>query len=124
MKWMCYIARAVALIWAGWWIYFGVASAIFERFNLLGILIYATKPGLIFLVSAIIAWRWQVIGSIVLMLEGFLILIVYPVMYRHLSLSTIIFTLLTLALPPLTAGFLFLVSWRKLKMTEIPQNSA
>jgi hypothetical protein len=118
IKWMRYIGQALALIWAGWWIFFGVASGMDERLNLLGILIHATIPGLIFLVSAIIAWQWQVIGSIVLILEGLLIFIVYPVMFRHLSFLTIILTLLTLALPPLIAGFLLLVSWRKLKTME------
>ena len=59
-----------------------------------------------------------------LVLEGFIILVAYPFMYRHLSLSTIILTLLTLALPALIAGFLFLASWWKSKKSEIPQNSA
>ena len=51
-KRMRYIARALALILAGWWTFFGVASGIVEGLIPAGVLLYATMPGLIFLVSA------------------------------------------------------------------------
>ena len=113
-RWMRYVARALALIWAGWWTFFGLACGLGEGMSPAGVLLHAALPGLIFLVSAAIAWRWEAIGGIVLVLEGLLVFIAYPVMtYSRFPLSTIVFVLLTMALPPLAAGFLFLASWQK-----------
>ena len=62
-KWMRYVARALALIWAGWWTFFGLASGLAEGLSPAGVLLHATLPGLIFLVSAVITWRWEAIGG-------------------------------------------------------------
>ena len=68
-RWMRYIARVLALIWAGWWTFFGVACGLSEG---------VSPAGFCF----------------------------------TLHFSTIIFVLLTMALPPLAASFLFLASWK------------
>jgi len=112
--WMRYIARALALIWAGWWVLFGVASGIEEKLNPPGILIHSAVPGLIFLASVITAWRWESVGGVILLLEGLFVCIAYPTtMGKRFPLSTIFCVLVTMALPPLIAGLLFLVSRRK-----------
>ncbi|MFC1907985.1 hypothetical protein ACFLWD_02785 [Chloroflexota bacterium] len=124
-KWIHYIALALAVIWASWWIFFGLASSFVEELNLAGVLVHTTSPGLVFLVSTVIAWRWKAIGGIMLILEGLFLLIAYPVvMHNSFPSSTVVFMLLTMALPPLLAGPLFLISWRKSKTSGIPQNSA
>ena len=116
-KWICYIARVLALIWAGWWTFFGLASGLHEGLSPVGVLRYALLPGLVFLLSAVIAWRWETIGGIVLVLEGLFLFIWYPIRYSHFSPSLIISVLSALALPPLVAGFLFLASrWRSRKL--------
>ena len=123
-RWIRYIARALAMIWAGWWMYLGVASAFVEGLNLVEVLVRTTLPGLVFLVSAVIAWRWEAIGGVALVVESLLIFIAYPVMtYGSLPLSTVVFMLLTMGLPPLVAGSLFLVSRRRSKKSRMPQNS-
>lgn len=114
-KWLRYSALILALIWAGWWTFFGLASGIGEGSKPVGVLLHTAAPGLIFLASAVIAWRWERIGAIVLLVEGALILIGYPLLFRRFPLSTILFVLLTMALPPLVAGCLLLADWQKSK---------
>ncbi|NOU17593.1 MAG: hypothetical protein HOO91_08545 [Bacteroidales bacterium] len=107
-----YIAWAVALIWACWWIFFSLASGIQKGLSLVGVLCYP-KYTWGFLVTAIIAWRWWTIGGIALVLEGLFLFIWYPIQYSHFSFSMIISVLSIFALPPLVAGFLFLSNrWR------------
>ncbi len=63
-KWIRYMARSLALIWAGWWTFFALVSGAGE--GLKGLLANAPNalPGLVFLVSAAIAWRWEAIQLI------------------------------------------------------------
>ena len=78
-------------------------------------------PGLALLSSVAIAWRWQLIGGILLVLEAAIIAVVYFMMtYSIFPHSTIIFVLLTMALPPLVAGSLLLANWRRSKILEAP----
>ena len=111
-KWMRYIARGLALIWAGWLAFFGLVSGAGE--GLRGILTNAPNalPGLVFLVSAVIAWRWEAIGGVALLLCG-----LFVFFFFHIGKN--LFLLLTMALPPLVAGFLFLVSWWEARTKKI-----
>ena len=59
VKFMRYTARVIALLWAGWWTFFGLASGIGEGLDILGTLIHTAMPGLFFLFIAIIPWRWE-----------------------------------------------------------------
>ena len=113
-KWARYSARAIALIWAGWWTYFGVASGTGEQLDPVGILIHAAAPGLFFLALALIPWRWEAAGGALLLLESLAVTIGYPLAtYRTFPASTIFFVVLTMALPPMIAGSLFLIAWRQ-----------
>ena len=68
-------------------------------------------PGLLFLVSTLLAWRWQRPGGVVLLTEGLVLAVGYPlVMHGSLPTPTIAFTLATISLPPLAAGILFLLA--------------
>ena len=107
--WMRSIARGLALLWAGWWTFFGLASGIGEKAGLLGVLIHTTVPGLIFLITVLIAWRWEPVGGILLILEGLWAIF----FFKQRSLAAFFFMLGTITLPPLSAGFLLLISWRK-----------
>lgn len=119
-RWMRYVARALTLLWAGWWIFFGVATVVSEEFSPTGVSILVCYT-LIFLASAAIPWFWEAIGAVILVFEGVIVLVGYPMMtFSHFPPSTILFVVLTMALPPLVAGFLFLACWRKSRTSRIP----
>ena len=110
-KWMRYCAGVVALVWAAFWSFFGLASGIGEGLSPMAVLVHTTLPGLIFVASAVAAWRTHLIGAVVLLIEGLVILIGYSVMtYHNFPSSTIVFVILTMALPPIFASFLFISS--------------
>ncbi|MCC6443024.1 MAG: hypothetical protein IT210_06135 [Armatimonadetes bacterium] len=111
--WMRWVARGLALLWAGWWVFFGAASGIGEKLTLPGILLHTTVPGLAFLVSALLLWRFEAVGAFLLIAEGLLIAVVYPMMAKRFPVSAILFVLATMALPPLLAGLLSLLCWSR-----------
>lgn len=114
MIWAHWTARILSLVWAGFWTWFGLASGIYEKGKPLEILLHTAVPGLVFLVSALIAWRWQAVGGVLLLLEGLVIAVGYLLMVQHsrFSLLTRIQVDLMLALPPLVSGILFLAASR------------
>jgi hypothetical protein len=115
IRWMRYLAVIVALLWAGFWTFFGLASGISEGLSPVGILHHSIFPGLIFLISAIIAWRWNLVGGILLVLESLFVFVVYPMRFMDFPLITILLVLATMALPPMIAGILFIVSYKSTK---------
>lgn len=108
-RWLWQVGLILGLVWAGWWIFFGIASGIVEGLDFVGVLIHTALPGLIFLASVMVAWRWKAIGGIVLIVEGLSILIALPIAFTGFPLLTIV---LAMGLPPLIAGVLFVLSWR------------
>ena len=125
-RWIRYSARAITLVWATCWIsLLGIvglgALTIFPLALLLA--------SLILLLSVSVAWRWEIIGAVVLVLEGLLIM---PLVCRVITVGhfpvpnhfpyTVMFPLLllTMALSPLIAGFLFLISWYGSKQYRKP----
>ena len=109
--WLRRAARGIVLLWVAFWIYFGLASGLGEGLDWFGILLHTTVPGLLFLAFAFIAWRWERQGGILLILLGMLITVWYPLgMGANFPPSTVVFVLLTMALPPALAGLLWLVS--------------
>jgi hypothetical protein len=109
---LLYTARVLGLLWAGFWLFFGIASAVGEELRLSGIMMHILFPGLVFLGIALLAWRWPNHGVFVFVMIGLFVLIGYPIMMKHFPLSTIIFVELTMALPPLIAGILLYVANR------------
>lgn len=112
-RWMSYIARGLALLWAIWWAFFVLFSGVSERASVAGNSLLIA-PGLILLFTAAIPWRWEPVGGAILVIEGLIALIGYPlVAHDRFSSSTVIFVVLAMALPPLVAGALFLAFWQK-----------
>jgi hypothetical protein len=95
------IARILALVWGVWWTLFGLASGIGEGLSAQGIVVHAAVPGLVFLFTALAAWRWELVGGALLMLEGLVTLIFFP-------FAGTLEGFLTLPVPPWLAGILFL----------------
>ena len=67
---------------------------------LLGIFI----PGLIFIISLIISWRWELIGGILWILEGIFLSLMSETPYTFLIPVPI-------TIPLFIAGLLFITSW-------------
>jgi hypothetical protein len=104
-KAMRYMARAIALVWAGWWTVFGLLAGIGEGGGLEGIFLHTLMPGLIFLGVALLAWRWERAGGALLVLTGLVTLPIFG--YAQTPQGFVL-----LALPPLLAGLLYLLdSW-------------
>jgi hypothetical protein len=106
--WMVYAARALALLWAGWWIFFAAASSIVEP-PPAGMLPRIAATGVLFLLLAVIPWRWEAVGGVLLALTGLFFAVAYPMAYSHLPLPIRLMTAITLAGPPLAAGIVFLL---------------
>jgi hypothetical protein len=68
-----------------------------------------------FALSTLVAWRWTGIGGTILVLEGVAALgfIVRAFLQGSFNTSTLILMCLTLGFPPLAAGILFLIHWKK-----------
>jgi hypothetical protein len=108
-----YSARIITLVWAGWWTFFGLASGIGEGAGILGILEHTTLPGLIFLVTAFTAWRWERAGGTALVVMGLLVCIGYPLTTSgQMPSSVVTSVVLTMVMPPLAAGGLFNICGR------------
>lgn len=108
------IARILALIWALWWTLFGLLAGIGEGLGFIGTLIHMAVPGLVFLFTVIIAWRWELVGGIILLLEGAAAIFFYLTLpFDRDPLIGYIFTILTIALPPVLSGLLLLIGLKK-----------
>ncbi len=74
-----------------------------------GTIVHASIPGVIFLITVFIAWRYQHIGTVILLIEGIAIAIAYPLLFgSRFPVSTVLYVEATLALPPFLAGILLL----------------
>ena len=113
--WQRSTARILMIIAIVFWLWFGIGSAYVERAGPLNWLMHILVPGGIFALSALVAWRWQGIGGALLVLEGIVVLgfIVRAFLWGRFTTSPLTLMCLTLALPPLAAGILFLLCWQK-----------
>jgi hypothetical protein len=97
------------------WLWFGIGSAYAENAGLLNWLMHILVPAGIFVLSTLVAWRWEGVGGALLALEGLAALgfILRAFLPTNSTASGLVLMGLTLGLPPLAAGILFLVCWRK-----------
>ena len=95
------------------WLWFGIGSAYVERAGPVNWLMHILVPGGIFILTALAAWRWEGIGGSLFVLEGIVALgfIVRAFLWARLTTPTLMLMCLTLAIPPLAAGILFLLCW-------------
>ncbi|MBN2543629.1 hypothetical protein JXI42_12255 [bacterium] len=113
-KIMRYAARGLIILWAIWWIFFGVVTIFSEPLELSSILI-GIGIIIIFSFSAVCPWFWERLAAIILLVEGIIILIGYPIIAFGLPVLTIISMEISLALPPLLTGMLFYVLSKTVK---------
>ena len=115
-RWMNFSARVISGLWAGFWIFFAVASSAADFDSRggasLGGLLIPLGSTILLVLLALTAWRWVKVGRIALPLTGLAVLIVYPLWADHFPVSTRISVMATLGLPPLSAGVLLIAAWR------------
>ncbi len=112
-RWYRYTARTIALIWALCWLYVALTIVAMRGLDWVGITL-AFGYCSFFFGSVVIAWLWERNGGILLIFEGISIGIIYPFwMSGRVITKFIIHLELTLVVPALVAGFLFLMSWYK-----------
>jgi hypothetical protein len=124
--WQRPTAQILMIIAIVFWLWFGIGSAYVERAGPVNWLIHILVPGGIFILSTLVAWRWPAIGGTLLMLEGITALgfIVRAFLQGRFTASTLTLMCLTLGLPPLAAGILFLFSWQSSLASDIARNTS
>jgi hypothetical protein len=105
------------------WLWFGIGSAIVTQGTAFDWFMYLMMPGGVFIISAFIAWCWNRIGGIILILEGLmaLVFVIIAFISGNYDATTFILMILTLCFPPLVSGILFTIhGWRlgELRSTE------
>ena len=106
-----WLARIIVVVWAGFWTFFAVASAMGPQgVSRSGTLWPVATALLIFVGTAVLAWRWETPAAILLLVEGLFVCSAYATGYYHARyVSQAVFVLSTLALPPVVAALLLLV---------------
>lgn len=121
-QWERNAARAILLLWAAFWIWFGLASGLSEHLSAVGVFIHAAAPGLVFAVIAAIAWRHERAAAWLLLAVAAAILFAYNEMMGHRGALFVLQVGSILAGPPLLAGLLFyMVSRAGLKPGDSPR---
>jgi len=108
-------AQVLMIITIVFWLWFGIGSAYAENAGLFNWLMHILVPGGVFILSTLVAWRWEGIGGTLLVLEGLAALsfIVRAFLLANFTASGLVLMCLTLGLPPLAAGTLFLLCWQR-----------
>lgn len=110
VQWARPAAWTIILLVTGFWLWFGIASAAGEGLGAGNWLAHIVGPGGILLATAAIAWRRPVAGATLLILEGLVVAVGYPLTAnQRFPITTIVFVLLTMAVPPIAAGGLMLL---------------
>ncbi len=64
-------ARGLALLWAGFWMFFFVAESVVWQ-TPVGLMLPWVGVGLLFVLAALTPWRWETVGGILLATVGLL----------------------------------------------------
>jgi hypothetical protein len=105
-------ARLISNLWAASWISLGVASGISQGLTFVRILFDLIISGLFFALLQFLAKRREMLGGLLLLLIGLILMVGFPTLSRHLHGNALASVILTLALPPLVAGIMYMMDWR------------
>jgi hypothetical protein len=114
-KLMVYGARLIATLWAVVWTWLDLASSLDTGLTLGEGFLHIVVPGLFFALLLFLAWRTEVLAGLLLLLLGIFIAVAFVIISGHLPVNALAFVVLTMALPPLAAGTMFLIEWRMRK---------
>ena len=103
-----FLARTLALVWAGFWMFFFVAESWAWHTPLLSALPWIGL-GVTFIILALAACRWETAGGLLLVAAGFSTAVAYA-FWAPLSLTIAVRVLgsCVFGVPALVAGVLFL----------------
>ncbi len=118
--WQRRAAIILVVIAIVFWLWFGIGSAIVTQGTAFDWFMHLMMPGGIFAFSGLIAWRWNRLGGILLILEGLLALIFVIIAFfsGNYDPSTFILMILTLCLPPLISGILFTIYGMQIRRSK------
>ena len=103
-----FLARVLALLWAVFWLFFFVVESLVWDTPVLVLASWA-GVGLLFVMLALVAWRWEEAGGLLLIAAGLLTGGIYVIRTPPgLPLASRVITTVTFTVPPLVAGILFL----------------
>jgi hypothetical protein len=104
---MRYFGRGLIIIWAGFWIFFAVASALSETSpNALGWLVVIVGS-LLLLAGAVIPWIWERLGGLILLAEG----VFFLVFFLIVAAGDLNWAMISIILVPFIVGGLSLACW-------------
>ena len=105
------VAWVLIVCVAVFWLWFGIASAIREDLGPANAVLHLLVPGGTFGIIGMLARRWRTPAAIALIAIGAFVAIEYPVVYlEFFAASTVALVVATMAVPPLVAGILLLLS--------------
>ncbi len=106
-KYICYLTRLFLLVFTILWMLFALLSGA-ERMGggIRGIIYNVPNalPWFILLIFVLLAFRWEFIGGIVIILMGFFTLFFFNATENH-------FILWIISIPIIIFGIIFLISW-------------
>jgi hypothetical protein len=98
-------ALALALVWAGWWVFFAAADAVVSHEYAGGAIFAAVLIG-----TVAVAWKWEAMGGALLVLASIASICIWAAMWiRRFDFWHIVLLFAIMPIPPLVAGVLLLV---------------
>jgi hypothetical protein len=106
------LARAVALLWAGFWLFFFVVESTVWH-TAANVMAWWVGLGLFFVVVALVPWLWEASGGLLLVAVGLLAGLAYAI-WSPAGLAPLsrLITTIVFGAPPVLAGILFLLHHR------------
>ena len=112
-KWLRRLGLIIGFFIAVLWLSFGIVLSIGDGMDIIEALFHTAVPGLVFLASIIIAFRWAFAGGVFLIVEGLVVSFAYSAIFGHCQKITIVFVILLMSLPLLVSGILLILSCRE-----------
>jgi hypothetical protein len=105
-------ARALALSWAGFWMFVFVAES-WAWHTPVRVALPWVGLGLLFVFLALVPWRWELMGGLLLVVVGLSAGVAYAIWSPpRLPVGSRVLTTVVFSGPPLAAGILFLMHRR------------
>lgn len=106
------LARALALVWAGFWMFVLIAES-WAWHTPVPMALPWMGLGLLFVFLALLPWRWELTGGLLLVVVGLLAGVAYAIWSPpQLPVASRVLTTVVFSVPPLAAGILLLVHRR------------